>query len=177
MVESSMYPAAPATMHPIANPTIMLIFFRNGDPNISVKIMLTKDRNPRPINSGDPHNKGRGAKVVGQSAKIPEVGKFWQPLDPPPQFGAPDDPTSDAPIKRTMVPAMALSYRVKGRKICSGLPVIIGGKSFFKVRGGTKAKNISRKEQIKDVPGTNYMNKAASVINDFVSEFIPRSFP
>ena len=109
MFESSIYPAAPATMHPTASPTIMLIFFRKGDPNISVRIMLTNDRNPRPMNSGDPQSKGRGASVVGQSWKIPEVGKFWQPFEPPPQFGAPDDPTSDAPIKRTMVPFILLS--------------------------------------------------------------------
>jgi hypothetical protein len=33
----------------------MLMFFRNGDPKISVKMTETKETNPRPINSGDPH--------------------------------------------------------------------------------------------------------------------------
>lgn len=51
----SIYPAAPATMQPTASPTMMLMFFKNGDPNSSVRMMLTKDRNPRPMNSGDPH--------------------------------------------------------------------------------------------------------------------------
>lgn len=46
----SIYPAAAATMHPTSNPTIMLIFFMNGEPKSSVKIMETKDRNPRPMN-------------------------------------------------------------------------------------------------------------------------------
>lgn len=51
----SIYPAAPATIHPTARPTMILIFFRNGDPKSSVRIMLTKDRKPRPMNSGEPH--------------------------------------------------------------------------------------------------------------------------
>lgn len=57
IVVSSIYPAAPATMQPTARPTIMLIFLRNGEPNISVRMMVTKDRNPRPINSGEPQLK------------------------------------------------------------------------------------------------------------------------
>jgi hypothetical protein len=54
-------------MHPTARPTMMLMFFKNGDPKSSVKMMLTNDRNPSPINSGDAHGRGRGAKMVGQS--------------------------------------------------------------------------------------------------------------
>jgi len=34
---------------------MMLMFLRNGDPKISVKMIETKDTNPRPMNSGDPH--------------------------------------------------------------------------------------------------------------------------
>jgi hypothetical protein len=80
----SIYPAAPATMHPTAKPIMILIFFRNGEPNISVMIIVIKERNPRPINSGEPHlndrsvprtmsvkeeahGRGLGAKIVGQS--------------------------------------------------------------------------------------------------------------
>lgn len=55
MVLPSMYPAAPATRHPTASPTMILAFLRNGDPKSSVRIMLTKERNPRPMNCGEPH--------------------------------------------------------------------------------------------------------------------------
>jgi hypothetical protein len=74
---------------------MILIFFKNGEPKISVSMMETKDKNPKPMNSGDPQLKkttsarvlesymlwstygsGRGAEVVGQSAKIPLVGRF-----------------------------------------------------------------------------------------------------
>lgn len=34
---------------------MILIFFRNGEPNISVSIIAANDRNPRPMNSGEPH--------------------------------------------------------------------------------------------------------------------------
>jgi hypothetical protein len=51
----SIYPAAPATIQPTTNPTMILIFFKNGDPNISVSEMEINDRNPNPMNSGDPH--------------------------------------------------------------------------------------------------------------------------
>jgi hypothetical protein len=122
IVVLSMYPAPPATIQPTASPTMILIFFINGEPNISVRMIVAKDRKPRPINSGEPQLKrsilaaifgwawlttygsGRGARVVGQSIKIPLVGKSWQPLEPPPQFGMPDAPTRDAPIKRMTVP-------------------------------------------------------------------------
>jgi len=83
---------------------MILIFFKNGEPKISVRMMETKDRNPKPINSGDPQGSGRGAEVVGQSWKIPLVGKSWQPFEPPPQFGMPDEPTREAPIMRMTVP-------------------------------------------------------------------------
>jgi hypothetical protein len=55
MVLPSMYPAAPATIHPTASPTMILAFLRNGEPKSSVRIMLTKERNPRPMNCGEPH--------------------------------------------------------------------------------------------------------------------------
>ena len=71
---------------------MMLMFLRNGDPNSSVKIILMKERIPRPMNSREVHGSGRGAKIVGQSWKMPLVWKFWHPLDPPPQLGAPELP-------------------------------------------------------------------------------------
>lgn len=55
MLELSIYPVAPATMQPTAKPTIIDTFFRNGEPNSSTSRMLTKDRKPRPMNSGEPH--------------------------------------------------------------------------------------------------------------------------
>ena len=80
------------------------MFLRNGEPNISVRMMLMKDRKPRPMNSGEPQRRGRGASVVGHSWKIPDVGRLWQSLEPPPQFGIPDEPMSEAPIITITVP-------------------------------------------------------------------------
>jgi hypothetical protein len=51
----STYPAAPATIHPTASPTIILAFFKNGEPNSSVIMMVENERKPRPMNSGEPH--------------------------------------------------------------------------------------------------------------------------
>jgi hypothetical protein len=94
-------------MHPTSNPTIILIFFMNGEPKISVKIMETKDRNPRPMNWGDPHGAAWGAPTLGHRDKGPDVGLAWQPFDPPPQSNMPDEPTREAPIIRTTVPIEA----------------------------------------------------------------------
>ena len=55
MLELSIYPVAPATMHPTTKPTIIDAFFKNGEPNSSTRSMLTKDRKPRPMNWGEPH--------------------------------------------------------------------------------------------------------------------------
>jgi hypothetical protein len=136
IVLESMYPAAPAIMQPTNSPMIMEIFLRNGEPNISVRMMDTKERNPRPMNSGEPHGKGRLAKIVGHKANMPVSGLEAQSFDPPPQFGIPEDPMSDAPIKRMTV------------------PVTIGGKIFLRIRGGMKDIPISRKEHIKEVPSS-----------------------
>ena len=104
MLDPSMYPAAPATMHPTARPTMMLMFLRNGEPKSSVRRILTNERKPRPMNSGEPQGSGRGARVVGQSWNMPLVGKFWHPFDPPPQSSAPELPTREAPMSRMAVP-------------------------------------------------------------------------
>ena len=133
----------------------MLIFLRKGEPNISVKTMLMKDKNPMPMNSGEPQGNGRGAAMSGHNWKNPSVGRERQSLDPPAQFGPPDDPTSDAPIKRTTVPIRCQIYDEKVQVLLyygMSKPVIIGGKSLFRVRGDVKARNISRNEQIIDVP-------------------------
>ena len=55
MALPSIYPAAPATIHPTASPTMILAFFKNGEPNSSVIMMVTNERKPRPMNSGEPH--------------------------------------------------------------------------------------------------------------------------
>ena len=55
IVLPSIYPAAPATIHPTISPTMILAFFKNGEPNNSVMMMVTNDRKPRPMNSGEPH--------------------------------------------------------------------------------------------------------------------------
>jgi hypothetical protein len=92
MLLPSMYPAAPATIQPTTSPTMILIFFRNGEPNNSMIMILEKDKNPNPINSGEPqllykaqiqvsrsvyitHGRGRGAKIVGHSLNIPLDGE------------------------------------------------------------------------------------------------------
>lgn len=123
MLLPSMYPAAPATIQPTARPTITDIFLRNGDPKSSVSIMLTNERNPSPINSGEPHleppssvrlktNKtncktygsGFGAVISGHNWKGPDVGRLLQSFEPPPQLRIPEEPMSDAPIIRMTVP-------------------------------------------------------------------------
>lgn len=55
MVLPSIYPAAPATIHPTASPTMILAFFKNGEPSSSVIMIVTNERKPRPMNSGEPH--------------------------------------------------------------------------------------------------------------------------
>lgn len=130
MLLPSMYPAAPATIHPTARPTMMEMFFKNGEPKSSVKMIETKDRNPRPINSGEPHllevaherkchrqglrnstdGRGLGAKMVGQSSKMPDVGRLEQSFEPPPQFGTPEAPIRDAPIIRMTVPKKPIEH-------------------------------------------------------------------
>jgi hypothetical protein len=99
-----MYPAGPATIQPTANPAIILIFLRNGEPNNSINTIVTNDKNPRPINSGEPHGRGLGAKMVGQRAKMPVGFGSEQELEPPAQLGAPEEPISEAPIKRMTIP-------------------------------------------------------------------------
>ena len=154
MLDPSINPVAPATIHPTAKPIIILIFFRKGDPNISVRIMLMNERNPMPMNSGEPQGKGRGASVVGHCWNMPLVGNFWHPFAPPPQFSAPEAPTRELPIKRTTVPVTYMYDKqlgAVGEKYVT-LPVIIGGNNLFSVREGTKARNISKKEQTRAVP-------------------------
>ncbi len=76
----------------------------------------------------------RGAVILGQRAKNPVVGRSLQSLDPPPQSAMPESPMSATPIMRMAV------------------PVTIGGNILLSTRGGKNDKNISRKEQISDVP-------------------------
>jgi hypothetical protein len=82
----------------------MLMFFINGDPNNSINTIVMNDKNPRPMNSGDPHGRGRGAKMVGQRAKMPVGFGAEQELEPPAQLGAPEAPMREAPIRRMTVP-------------------------------------------------------------------------
>jgi len=42
--------------------------------------------------------------MVGQRWNIPVVGDVEQAFEPPPQFGTPEEPISDAPIMRITVP-------------------------------------------------------------------------
>ena len=135
MLLSSMYPAAPATIQPTATPSITDEFFKNGEPKSSVRTMLIKDRNPSPMNSGEPHGSGRGAEVLGQSWKGPDDGRCMQLFDPPPQLAMPDEPVSDAPT------------------ITITVPVTMGGKTRFRMRAGMKDINISKKAHMSDVPG------------------------
>lgn len=113
MLLPSMYPAAPATMQPTARPTMTEMFLRKGDPNSSVRMMLTNDRKPRPMNSGEPQGRGRGAAILGQSWKKPDAGRPEQSFEPPPQFGIPDEPMRDAPIITITVPDVTGQYCVE----------------------------------------------------------------
>lgn len=153
MLEPSMYPAAPETIHPTANPTMILVFLRKGDPKISVRTILMKDRNPMPMNSAEPHGRGLGAKMVGQSSNIPLVA-VAQPFEPPAQLGAPEDPISDAPIRRTTIPNENARQSNKSglRKCYIHEPVIIGGNNLLRVLGGANARPISKREHMIEVP-------------------------
>lgn len=93
-----------------------------------------KDKNPKPMYLGSPHFKAFWPYIVGHKAKIPDVGRVLQAVDPPPQAKNPELPISVAPINRITV------------------PVTIGGKRRFKTLGGTKAKPISRSEANAEVP-------------------------
>lgn len=123
IVLPSIYPVAPATIHPTASPMMILAFFKKGEPNNSVMMMETNERKPSPMNCGEPHlsnevknlcptpgelgvSYGRACLdvVVGQSESGPLAGRAWQPFDPPPQLGMPDEPMSDAPIMTITVP-------------------------------------------------------------------------
>lgn len=83
--------------------------------------MDTNERNPSPTNSGEPHlwstsekedafkgnrtnGSGRGALILGQSAKGVLAGEVRQGPDPPPQFSMPDEPIREAPIKTITLP-------------------------------------------------------------------------
>lgn len=55
--------------------------------------------------------------MVGQSSKRPDVGRPAQSLDPPPQFGMPDDPINEAPIIRMTVPDNVQDILATGRSI------------------------------------------------------------
>lgn len=50
----------------------------------SSKIILIKDKKPKPMYLGSPHFKAFGANIVGHSANIPEAGLVLQAVDPPP---------------------------------------------------------------------------------------------
>lgn len=52
---------------------------------------------------------GFGALRSGQSSKKPDAGRPKQSFEPPPQFGIPDDPISDAPIMRITVPVWRMA--------------------------------------------------------------------
>jgi hypothetical protein len=93
-----------------------------------------KERNPNPINCGDPHCAARGAKMVGHSWKIPSVGRSWHPFEPPAQLSTPDSPIRDAPI------------------ITITVPVTTGGKIRLRVFAGAKESAMFRREQSIEVP-------------------------
>lgn len=143
-------------MQPTARPTMIDMFLRKGDPNISVRTILMKERNPRPINSGEPHlsrvhlphhqqkwpgqktgdahGSGLGAVTSGHSANGPLAGRVMHAFEPPPQSAMPEEPTRDAPMRRITV------------------PVTSGGKIRCRMRTGTKERNISRNEHMREVP-------------------------
>ena len=87
------------------------------------------------------------------------MGLDEQSFEPPPQLGTPEDPIRDAPIIRITV------------------PVTIGGKIFFRIRGETNDMKISRKEQIKDVPIRIHSIQYPKVIQHGEGRDLPSTFP
>lgn len=63
MLEPSMKFVAPATMHPTTSPTMMLAFFKKGEPKSSVMTMVENDKKPSPMNSGEPQLQIRSAAI------------------------------------------------------------------------------------------------------------------
>ena len=61
-----------------------------GDPNRSQMIMVTKTKNPRPINSALPQGNGCGASTEGHNLNGPVSGRVEHSPVPPAQFENPD---------------------------------------------------------------------------------------
>ncbi|KAH3680328.1 hypothetical protein WICMUC_000395 [Wickerhamomyces mucosus] len=96
-----------------------------GAPYFSHNTIVTKTKNPKPINWADPHGAAFGPELEGQIVPT-------QP-DPPNQSSNPDW-INEIPIKRT-----------------TG-PVTTDGNNFCKKRGGINDKNISNNAQTAPVP-------------------------
>ena len=50
---------------------MMETFLKNGEPKISVSTILTNERKPRPMNSGEPH-------LARSPVSVRQVGNFWR---------------------------------------------------------------------------------------------------
>ena len=73
------------------------------------------------------YGSGRGALIFGHNWKNPLSGRFIQSFEPPPQFGTPECPTSEAPIMRMTVPTFS-QMSLRHRDDEEHVPVTIGGK-------------------------------------------------
>ena len=85
MPEALKYPHAAATIQPMSRPTTTAQDFMIGDPKRSARMMETKTRKPRPMNSAEPHGSACGASLLGQSIYGPVVGRAAQEPLPPAQ--------------------------------------------------------------------------------------------
>lgn len=129
----SKYPHAAATMHPTSRPQTTDVDFINGEPKRSHRMMETKTRKPRPINSALPQGSGCGAALEGQSWKGPSAGWDIHGPEPPAQF----------------VRAEAMSLTPMSMTVG---PVTSGGNSFFSTLVGIKLNAISKRAQSVVVP-------------------------
>jgi len=87
-----------------------------------------KLKKPNPRNSAEPQSASwdpTWQSTVEDSRQLP---------DPPPQFAKPESPIKELPIKKT-----------------TG-PVMIGGKTIFKILTGRKLRAISARAQTAEVP-------------------------
>jgi hypothetical protein len=83
--DGSKYPQAAAIIQPVKRPITTAQDFIIGEPNRSQRMMVMNTEKPSPMNSADPHGRGFGARIVGQSRKSPSVGRVLQVPDPPAQ--------------------------------------------------------------------------------------------
>ena len=127
------YPHAAATMQPTSRPKMTPQDFMMGDPNRSMKMIVTNTVKPRPMNWALPHGAAIGASLLGQFMYGPLVGRDKQLPEPPAQSSKPDS-IREIPISMTVG------------------PVTRGGNTFLSTFAGANDKRTSSSAQHAAVP-------------------------